>query len=320
MSVIKELYKEVNQGKGKIFLLFLLCSFLAWAVSKFSETYESRTNFDIEFYNLPDSLLLNQEKARNISAKVRTSGFRFLGYAIQPKTLKVNLAEVLQDQQGYFLTSNTLKNQIEPQLPNSVALLELMEPIYFIDLYEVAMKKVPVQADIDLKLVPNYTLQGKLQIQPDSIVIKGPKGELDKISQLSTESFQMEGVSENFSTMMKIRPPDTLDNILIATKEVEVQGVVVRFSEKEFEVSVTAINIPEGYQLRVFPNQVTLVCKAGIERLKELKDTDFQVIVDYAALENKDAKRLYLELEKTPEELFSVRLLPDEVEFVLEKL
>ncbi len=320
MSIIKELYKEVHQGKGKIFLLFLLCSFLAWAVSKFSETYESRTSFAIEFYNLPDTLLLNQESITSISAKVRTSGFRFLGYAVRPKTLKVNLEEVLQDQQGYFLTANTLKNQVEPQVPNSVALLELMEPIYFVDLYAVAVKKVPVKAALGLQLVPNYILKGKLEIQPDSVEIKGPKLLLDKIAQLSTESLQLDGVSEDFTRNLSIQPPDSLQNVILSTQQVAVKGTVVRFSEKEFIVTVTALNTPPGYRLRVFPNQVTLVCKAGIELLKEIKSTDFQVVVDYAALENKDSKRLYLELERIPEDIFSVRLLPDEVEFVLEKL
>ncbi len=320
MSAIKTLLKEVNQGKVKIFLLFLICSFLAWAVSKFSETYESRTSFDLEFYNFPDTLLLNPGANTSVSAKVRASGFQFLGYTLSRKTLKVNVENVLQDDQGYFLTANTLKNAIEPQLPNRVSLLELVEPIYFVDLYEVGRKKVPVTPNVIVNTVQNYMLKDKLSIQPESIAIKGSKENIEKIRYVTTAYLQLDGVSKDFTRKVSLEALDSLNNVVMERSEVRVSGEVVRFSEKEYLVTVSPSNVPPGYRLRLFPNQVKLVCKAGIERLKVLNPSDFNIMVDYTASENSGNKRLYLEVGDLPEEVFSVRLLREEVEFVLEKL
>ncbi len=320
VSILKTIYTEINTGKGKVFLLFLVCSFLAWAISKFSETYESRTNFDLEYYNLPDSLMLNTGVKNAISVKVRASGFQFLGYALNARTIRVNLTKVLEDKQGYFLTANTLKNEIEKQLPNRVTLLDLGEPIYFVDLYKVSSKKVPVYPNIDVKLEQNHMLQSGIAVQPESIEIKGPKKSIAKIQRLSTVYLELNAISDDFTRTLQIEPIDSLNNVVVGKNVVEVTGKVVRFSEKEFSVNIAALNTPEGYRLRVFPNEVKLICKAGIDRLKELKPQDFQVFVDYNALTDRESKRLYLELGNKPGDVFSVRLLRNEVEFVLEKL
>lgn len=320
VSTIKTLFKDINQRKVKVFLLFLICSFLAWAVSKFSETYESRASFDLEYYNLPDTLLLNPEAETAISAKVRATGFQFLGYSLNSKTIRVNLEHVLQEEEGYFLTANTLKNTIEPQLPNRVTLLELVEPIYFIDLYEVGSKKVRVKPEIAINLVQNHMLIDEITVVPDSVSIKGAKESLAKIRYLTTELLQLEGISKDFTRKVSLSIPDSLDNVFMGIDRVQVNGRVERFSEKEFLVTVKAVNTPAGYRLRFFPNQIKLVCKAGIERLSILNPSDFNVVADYTSHTELGGKRLYLELGGQPEGVFAVRLLREDVEFVLEKL
>lgn len=303
-----------------MFLLFLICSCLAWAVSKFSETYESRASFDLEFFNLPDTLLLNPEANTALPAKVRASGFQFLGYALNRKTIQVNLENVLHDREGYFLTANTLKNIVEPQLPNRVTLLELIEPIYFVDLYEVGSKKVPVQPNIALNLVQNHMLIGEVTAQPDSVTIKGAKGSLETIHYLTTEYLQLDEISKDFTRKVALKISDSLENVFTEIDEVRLTGQVERFSEKEFLVEVKALNTPSGYRLRFFPNQVRLLCKAGIERLNALEPSDFIVLADYTSHTKSGGKQLYLELGEPPEGVFAVRLLREDVEFVLEKL
>ncbi|MEO0570852.1 MAG: YbbR-like domain-containing protein [Bacteroidota bacterium] len=318
MSSLKKIFEKVNSRKVKVFLLFLLCAFLAWAVSTLSEEYESRANFEIAYKNLPDSLLSMQSTERNISAKIEASGFQFLGYAINPKTIQLDVRNVLEQDGDYFLTASTVKSQLENQLPNSISLIELDEPIYWTDLYLVDTKTIPIRPRIELKLTQNHLLEGKLALVPDSVQIKGPKKDIENIESVPTLPLVLDDVSSNFSQQLGLQSLDSLANVVLNVQEVNISGKVVRFSEKEFDVTINTINVPEGYRLRMFPDHVQLICKAGIERLKELKTSDFEVFVDYTSVIGDNY--LFVQLLEEPEDVFSVRLLKDRVEFVLEKI
>ena len=318
MSGFRTIFEKVNTRKMKVFLLFLFCSFLAWSVSKLSEGYESKANFEIVYENIPDSLLAKANVKRSISAKIRTSGFQFLNYALSSKTIQLDVQNVLEQDGKYFLTGSTVKSQLENQLPNRVSLIELDIPVYYTDLYLVDSKKVPVSPKIDLQLIQNHLLEGKLGVVPDSITIKGPKEDIENIEAVATLPLILNDVSSDFSKKLELKPLDSLGNLIMHTQEVTVSGKVVRFSEKEFDVGIVAKNVPDGYRLRMFPDHIQLVCKAGIDRLKELKNSDFEVFVDCNSIV--EDKYLFVGLAGDPERVFSVRLLQNRIEFVLEKI
>jgi len=315
---MKSVFKKMNSRKMKVFLLFLICSFLAWAISTLSEGYESKTSFGIVYENVPDSLLSKSNGNTSISAKIKASGFQFLSYALNPKVIRLDVQNVLEEDGDYFLTGNTVKDQIENQLPNRVSLVALDAPIHYTDLYLVDSKMVPILPKMDLNLAQNHVLQGALKVEPDSVLIKGPKKEIDQIKRITTLPVELSDVSSDFSKKLRLQPLDSLGNVVMGAEEAIVTGTVVRFSEKEFEIKLEARNVPSGYRVRMFPDRITLVCKAGIDRLKELQASDFQGYVDYKAI--MEDKYLFVELTQKPEGVFSVRLLQNRIEFVLEKL
>lgn len=318
MSNIKDVFSGLNKKKVKVFLLFLLCSFLAWSVSKLSDDYESKAKFDLSFQNLPDSLLFNVDGNTTLSAKIKASGFQFLRYSINPKNIKVDLNNVLEQDGDYFLTAKTLEDQLERQLPKSINLIELDDPVLYVDLYQVASKNIRVIPKLTLQLAQNHLLKGSLTLEPDSIQIKGPKKIISSIGEIATVPMQMQEVTGDFSTVLKLSSLDSIGNIVASHKEVKISGEVVRFSEKEFTVAIKDRNVPEGFRLRMFPDKIDVLCKAEIDRLKTLQATDFNIYVDYnQVIEN---KYLFIELGKTPNDVFSVRLLQNQIEFVLEKL
>ncbi|MGD1946130.1 MAG: CdaR family protein [Croceivirga sp.] len=317
MSPLKSLFENVNSRKAKVFLIFLLCSFFAWTISKLSEEYESQVKFEVAYRNIPDSLLAKKEVVP-IESKIRASGFQLLSYTLNTKTIRLSLKKVLEQDGTYFLTENELKNQIERQLPNSVSLIDLSNPIYYTNLYLVDTKRVPVVAKLDLTLAQNYLLKGKLLVEPDSILIKGPQRLISTINNMATIPFVLENISSDFSNNVSIQKLDSLSELVISPSMVNVSGKIVRFSEKEFDVSIGTRNVPEGYRLKMFPDHVHLYCKADVDRLKELKPNDFGLFVDFSAIE--EGKFLSVHIDENPKDVFSVRLLQNRIEFVLEKI
>ncbi|NQZ44552.1 MAG: YbbR-like domain-containing protein [Flavobacteriaceae bacterium] len=318
--MIRKLLVGLNKRKVKVFSLFLLCSFFAWTISKLSETYESRATFRIDYTNYPDTLLLKSNADLYLTAKVRTSGFRFLALGLNQKTIALEVDGVALDGGRYFLEAEEVKAQLDRQLANTITLLELDRQRLYVDLYQVISKQIEIEPQLTLNLAPNHILEGSLRLTPETVTVKGPSSEVRMIKKLKTETFVFEELTEGFSKTLTVLRPDSLANTIIQPKFVKVSGTVVRFSEREFEISITPKHLPEGYQMRTFPKKVRLVCKAALDDLKTLQAADFTVFADYAVVKDTDSETIDLELGAFPDGLYTVRLLEDEVEFVLEKL
>ncbi|TMU56807.1 YbbR-like domain-containing protein [Flagellimonas algicola] len=317
--MVKKFLQGLNRRKVKVFFIFLLCSFLAWFLSNLSESYESRVNFDLNYRNLPDTLLLGNNAVNTMEAKLRTSGFQFLYYKFWNKRVNVNLGDVQYRNGRYMLSEDALKKQIEQQLSQNISLLDLDRRQLTVDLYQVNSKEVPVVAQLDVQFAQNFILDGAPVIKPATVTVKGPKKEIDTIRHIFTSKLEMAQVSSDFSEEVLLIFPRNLVNSIFSTNRVEVSGAVVKFSEEVFEVPVKVVNLPEGYQIQTFPNSVSVLCKATVERLKSLSAADIKVIADYRQLRNSDSNELFLEILETPEKVYDLRLLVNKVNFVLEQ-
>ncbi|MEX0312880.1 MAG: YbbR-like domain-containing protein [Allomuricauda sp.] len=317
--MLKKLSTRISNRKVKVFLLFLLCSFLAWFLSNLSESYESRANFKLNYRNLPDTLLLGNNSANFLEAKIETSGFRHFYFNMINKKINIDLSQVDYDNGKYKLSEAALKKQIENQLSQNISLVDLYANELFVELYQVESKEVPIKAILDIQFEQNYILDGELEVNPESIVVKGPSNEIDTIQQVFTANIELSNISSDFSEDIPLVFPKNMTNSIFSVGRVNVSGKVVKFSEKVYEVPIQAINVPEGYDIKTFPAEVSIVCKATIEELKVISNANFQVVADYNQLNNSNDNVLFLQVIKKPEKSYGVRLLEDKVNFVLEQ-
>lgn len=317
--MLKKLLSGLNQRKVKIFSLFLICSFLAWFLSNLSESYESRANFDLNYRNLPDTLLLGNNAVNTMEAKIRTSGFQFLYYKLNNKRIDIDLSQVEQQRGRYTLGEDALKKQLERQLSQNISLLDLDRNQLVVDLYQVASKEVPIKARLDIQYQQNFIMDGPPTVSPSTVLVKGPQNEIDTLVQINTSEIKLADVSSDFSRDVLLVFPKNLSNSIFSINRTNVSGKVVKFSEKVYEVPVRTINFPAGYQVKTFPNSISVLCKATIEQLKVITSDDFEIVADYKQLANSNGNELFLKLSDKPEKIFGVRLLENRVNFVLEQ-
>lgn len=318
--MLRKIINGLDQRKVKVFLLFLLCSFLAWSISKFSDSYESRAKFELQYTRFPDSLLLNDTKTDFIVAKLRASGFKFLNYGIGQKVIKVDLRQVKNKGEEYYLLDNEIKVQLERQLSSTISLLELEKDTFYVDLYKVAVKEIPIKPNLTIEVAPNHLMEGELKLNPRTVTIKGPSNEVSQIKEITTDELILSDLTTNFSQELLLLQPESAENTVLLAKKTLVSGQIKEFSEREFHVPLDSENLPEGYTMKTFPNKITLVCKASVEALKNMGPLDFKVAVDYDSLTTPSTKFLNVRLVESPDSAYAIRLLTYRVEFVLEKL
>ncbi len=317
--MFKKGWKGLNKRKVKVFLLFLLCSFLAWFLSNLSEPYESRANFILNYKNLPDTLLLGNNAVNRIEAKIKTSGFKFLYYNFTNKRIDIDLSGIINRNGSYILTEDAVKKQMERQLSQSISLIDLDRRELKVDLYQVASKEIPIKANLDIQFRQNYILEGEPLINPAMVLVKGPKNEIDALTEIHTSKIELTDVSSDFSKDVLLVFPKTLDNSIFSINRASVSGKVSKFSEEVFDVPVQVVNFPEGYDVKTFPNAIKILCKATIGQLKVISANDFLVVADYKQRNNANDNVIFLEITKKPEKVHGVRLLENKINFVLER-
>ena len=317
--MFKNLLQNLNQKKVKVFSLFLGCSFFAWFLSNLSDSYESRCDFDIHYRNLPDTMLLGKNAVNSMEAKLRTSGFQFLYYKFFTKRLDIDVSQASFQNGQYLIPEEVLKKQIDKQLSQNISLLDLDRRRLIVDLYQVTSKEVTVAPNLDIQFEQNYILDGPVEITPPQIMVKGPASEIDTLKQIETNVTELSNISDDFEVEASLQLPRGLDNTIYSTAQVQISGKVAKFSEEVFTLPIQVINPPEGYRVKTFPNTVSVLCKATLERLKGISESDFQVVVDYSKVSSSSQNTLYLQLQRSPSEIFDVRLLEKTVNFVLEQ-
>lgn len=314
----KEVKRSNDKRKINIFLIFLLCSFLAWLVSRLSETYVDSTTFDLEYINVPDSLLLADNSIKNIDVRLRASGFQFLGFYYNSKKIEIDLSTIAKNQSNFYVTQLDFRKQIESQLSGSITLLEIDRDTLFLDFYELELKEVPISSNISISPAQNYLVDGKLKIEPSLISITGPKRELDLVNSISTTEIELNEITEDFSVVVDLVLPEELKNLQLSVKKVRISGNIFRFSEKLIEIPVEVVNLPEGTQIKTFPSTIAVLCKARIDRLKDISPLDFKVVANFQDQRGEN-QNLKVSLIEKPNDVYSVQLMKNEVEFILKR-
>ena len=214
------------------------------------------------------------------------------------------------------MTKDNYRAQIERQLPGNMTLLDVDEDTLFVKFEKLHSKQVAVVADITLQLAPNHLLEGILEIEPPSIEIKGPESEIREINEIRTVSSTLTDVSEDFKVTLDLARWASLSNTTYSQNTVEIQGNVFRFSEQMIDIPVKVVNVPEGVEVRTFPNTISALCKARIDRLKNLRPQEFELVADFQLAEE-GKQELDVILMDKPDDVYDAQLSENKVEFIL---
>ncbi|MBC2840762.1 CdaR family protein [Robiginitalea sp. SC105] len=314
--MIKKLKSGIASPRAKIFLLFLLCSFLAWLIIRLAQTYNHTLAFRMEYQQVPDSLVLLSPPPADLRVRVRASGFQLMRYQISPKKVAIDLGASQHKGRRYFIVPDVYRRQVANQLGDDISLLEVAEDTIFLDFQKLRSRTVPVRPALRIELASNYAIDGPILADPPSVHLLGPPGEIDTIRALETESLLLTGVKDSVSRVLRLPAADRLPNTRFSTEQVTVKARVYRFSESVVDVPVEVINLPGTEEVRTFPASVGVLCKGRIEALKDLSPSDFRIVADFET-PDPETNRLQLRIEEQPPGIQSVLLLETSVEFIV---
>ncbi|UMB61557.1 YbbR-like domain-containing protein [Lutibacter sp. A80] len=309
-----------NNRKTKIFIFFLVLTSIIWLLIELSKTYTSSVIFKIEYKNLSSDKLVQVKPISKVEVAIKDTGFSLLKRKIKPQKITFNLNNLLNKGSKYFILPNMQLSNLNAQLTGESEIMQVLKDTIFIEIGKNSTKKVPVIPKTAIQFKLGYNFIEKLQVNPDSITISGPKKYIDSIKEIKTTGLELEDVYESIETELDLIIPKNTKNVVLSSNKIKLTGAVDKFTEGSFKTPVVIINQPESVNINPFPKQIEVVFQAGLSNFTKINENSFLIVFDYKQYENDTTTQFLTPIIKQKSEyISSLKINPPHIEFLLQK-
>lgn len=309
-----------NKKISKSFIGFLIASVLIWMLITLSKEYTATLRFPLKYSDIPQDKLLQKEPLAEIDVVVKSSGFNILKSRLSDKTLVFNAKNLKKksSSQYYFLTRNQFKSS-QKQLQSGVQLQEISLDTIFLDLGSLISKKVPLKPNLEINYHIGYDILESVSMEPDSILISGPKGQIENIKIIDLELLKLEDVRSDFSENIKIILPENASNIKLNSKFTKISGEVEKFTEGTFKIPFKVINLPTGINLTTLNKRIEIVFVVALSNFDKINKDFFEIVCDYNIAKENKLNYLIPKVTVKSGLIKSFRVIPNKIDFLIQK-
>jgi hypothetical protein len=310
-----DILTSIKNKKINVFLLFLLLAIVILIFSKLSKEYTKTLVFTIEKVNVPqEDIILRDSVPLNITLK--TNGFNWFSFYFSQPKIKIDFSKDVTKKDNVFIWHKSRAYLANTQFDENIEVLnispETLEFRYGVNM----VKKVPVKLNSNIKFTPGFDVSEAYILEPDSIVVVGPKAIVTSINQIETVKAILTNVRTNLSETVKLKLPKNSKDVTFSNNAVILKAKVEKFTEGTLKIPVAIINVPDKIKLKFFPKEVNVSYYVSLSDFNSITKKDFEVVCDY----DKISKNQYLmvpELVKYPEHVKNVKINQQRIEFII---
>jgi len=311
-SILKKL---PNKSRFRFFLLFVAISFAFWASTKLSKEYQLVQPFTLVWEEIPKGIVLN-DKPSQIKVTLNASGVEILWYRLFKNKLSISLKDVDFTPEDRILNMEEHFFDIQQQLFGGTQLLQISPSLFPLQYSKMALKKLPVLTNLDINFRPGYLGEERLQITPDSVVVRGSKNILDTLVHINTEEFKLLDVHENINQQIEL---ESIEELVFEVESIHLFWPVLPYSEKSLIIPIKVVNIPVGVKVKLFPPEANLRATLPLSLLNAVQSSDFSLVVDYENIREGHADAMELKLTKQPPSVKKVIWEPLSVNYLIRR-
>lgn len=267
----------------------------------------------VAYHGCPEQYVFTTQLPEHITILVRDNGQQLRKLKHQDLQLNINLNPYLSTEKDVLtLSADVLRPRLQEILPGSTT-IQRIHPETIETPYQVQqVKTVPVVVQSNVSTAPQYQLIGEATITPDKIQIFGSQDDIRNIEYILTDSLHVSGLREDIRLTAGLIVPS---GVCTSPSSVEVAWQVEQFTEKSFTLPIQILNMPEGKQIRLFPQQVNVTVRVGISHFAEIKETDFQAVCYFPT---QACNALPVSVKTVNNNISNIRFSPSSVEYIIQ--
>lgn len=276
--------------------------------------YEKEITIPLRVKKFPDELYAVSTNDERITVKLRDRGTTLLNYLMQtflPVTIEY---KDFSKQNGRLtLPTTTTKKQIAGQLATSTEIISL-SPDTIIYYTQESTTKHPIEIIGEISSAKQYEM-GEITISPDSVWVFGPHTATDTMNFVYTEPINQKELRDSLTLDVKLQ---TQKGVKYNPEKVKIKIPITPYTEKTFEKNIKGIGFPANYTLKAFPSKAKVIFNVNTSKIDSIQANDFAIGIMYGDIYGNTSDRVKLTLLKHPEGVRNIRIVPNEVEYLIE--
>ncbi len=260
----------------------IILSILLWLHVLTNDLYEDTLAVPFRsgrIEDVPDGLVVANPVPDAVTVRFKGTGKQLvrLRYSNVNMVLRVMGSRI--GKRSYRLSAS----DVRIPLGLEVEAMEVVSPLSVeIDLDRLLEKKVPVQADVAIKSAPTYTKVGPIALDPDSVLVRGPRRFVKGVRSVKLNPLKLDEVSKDVHRLVRVVFPPG-ENVVCIPEQVRVFSDIQAINEQWIEdVLIHLTHAPRGAKLD--PPTVDVKVRGGLDQLKSLSMDDIRAYMDYRAI------------------------------------
>lgn len=315
---VNDFFRGQKWRKVLTFLFFLILSSGFWLLQYLQQKFELDFTIPVYYNNVPSGVVLDDSIPSEVRIKVEDKGTALLNYTFGKKydPIEFSLKNIDQEEKTYTITKKMLEAEIYKRLLSSSRLMFYSPDVLKIHYSILQSKELPVLLNGTLYPALGYMINDSVSLEPAMVEIFGSRESLDTLTAIYTEEINIEDIDKSIKKKLKLISPK---GTTLSENTVVLKVGAEEYTEKKFSLPVICVNLPSEYVVRFFPSTVEIMCNVSLNRYSELNETDFEIIADYKDLGNRTPPEVVLKIGRKPEWIKDYRIVPEKVEFLIER-
>lgn len=250
-----------------------------WLFRALNKSHSALISYPIEFVFNVDSTVVMNPLPTTIKIDVSSGGWnlfrRTLIFSIDPIQVELdNPSEV------NFLTQSFLSPIVEDQL-KGLTINYIVTDTLFLSIERKITKRMILKVDsLSLPLEEDYQLMSNITIQPDHVVLTGPKSIINSFESDFYITLDENNIDEDFNGRVEV-PIVFEDLIQSDPSEVNVSFEVEKFKNVKIGVPIILQNFPSNRVTTLLDSIVNVTYRVKESFKEDFSSEDFYVVLDY---------------------------------------
>lgn len=263
----------------KVVLISIMGAATFWLFRALNKSHSALISYPIEFVFNVDSTVVMNPLPTTIKIDVSSGGWnlfrRTLIFSIDPIQVELdNPSEV------NFLTQSFLSPIVEDQL-KGLTINYIVTDTLFLSIERKITKRMILKVDsLSLPLEEDYQLMSNITIQPDHVVLTGPKSIINSFESDFYITLDENNIDEDFNGRVEV-PIVFEDLIKSYPSEVNVSFEVDKFKNVKIGVPIILQNFPSNRVATLLDSIVDVTYRVKESFKEDFSSEDFYVVLDY---------------------------------------
>ena len=297
------------------FLFFFMLAFIFWLTLFFERNVEGSYKVPLKYTNVPEDVVFDTEPPKFIEVRVSDKGSEIFRYDLFPKdTIVINLEEY-QGSKNSFIQGAQYLQLIKSSFSQNSTILGYFPLSISLATSKLESKKLSVVFDGEITTNRANLVADSATFLPETVIAYGARAQLSELSNAITEYTVFNNLKATSQLPIHIKP---IEGVKFVPNIVDIYIPIEEFTERSFEIPITAKNLPHGMDVKFFPSRATVSFSVTLEEYKKISEDDFQVQLNYLDFHSNKDGRVELTLTREPSSVRNPRISPTSVEFLFE--